>query len=368
MLPFLSHRTTQTQKTQSHMHSTTTTKIKVVVNYHAGGLHVHSLQNGQPLCHLSLNEETLYVDVQRDGVMDSIQIVTNGKNLVLDPLTGTYADPWVAKLAAKLDDATASASAADTSKKNKDDNSSESKFYHLMHRFCHALALSGNPPREELFSTPLCSASSSRGKNNNDQNHPWGQVYAAPPLVVESLYSQHRHREKDVIIAMSNGIVSRIRGGTGRRQWKLDGHRNAAENFPTWGDWEATRTVSLTQLQVNSDSDDVANYARPILLVGESSLAILSATYANVLASTNIPQRSIRRPIVADINGDGVSDVLIATADAIWGYEITIRTGASIFFRILVGLLLMGILLAILRNRYGGTSARDRYKRSTDAY
>ena len=331
----------------------------VLVNYHAGGLHVHSLQNGQPLCHLSLLEESLYVDLQRDGIMDSIQVITNGKNLVMDPMTGTYADPWVAQLAAKVSDA------EDREKGNKERYLDAKKPYHQMSRLCHALALSGIPAREELFSTPLCGTSGNKlsNKNGDNQYHPWTPVYAAPPLVVESMYPQHRHREKDVIFAMSNGVVSRVRGGTGRRQWKLNG--KTVENFPTWGRWEATHTVSLTRLQV--DDFEVAAYARPLLLVGESSMAVLSATSANILASTNIPQRSLRRPILTDVSGDGVTDVLVTTADAIWGYQILIRTGASIFFRILVGLLLMGILLALLRNRYGGGSVRDRYKRSTDA-
>lgn len=331
----------------------------VVINYHAGGLHVHSLQNGQPLCHLSLLEESLYVDLQRDGVMDSIQVVTNGKNLVMDPTTGTYADPWVASLAEKVIDQTEKEKGARERAKD------EKKGYQPMTRLCHALALSGiNPSREELFSTPLCGTSGNRhsNKDGENQDHPWTPVHAAPPLVVESMYPQHRHSEKDVIFAMSNGVVSRIRGGTGRRQWKLNG--KSTENFPSWGRWEATHTVSLTRLQV--DDFEVAAYARPLLLVGESSMAILSATSANVLASTNIPQRSLRRPILGDVSGDGVTDVLVTTADAIWGYQIFIRTGASVFFRILVGLLLMGILLALLRNRYGGGSVRDRYKRSTD--
>lgn len=330
----------------------------VIVNYHAGGLHVHSLQNGQPICHLSMLEESLYIDLQQDGVMDSIQIVTNGKNIVLDPMTGTYADPWVAKLAEKLADQ------EEKTKTAREKAMDARKPYHKMSRMCHALALSGMPAREELFSTPLCGTGSKRGNHDEDsKDHPWTPIYAAPPLVVESLYPQHRHREKDVIFAMNNGAISRVSGGTGRRQWKLSGKNT--ENFPSWGGWEASHTVSFTRLQV--DDFQVAAHARPLLLVGESSLAILSATSANILATSNIPQRSLRRPILADVSGDGVTDVLVTSADAIWGYQILVRTGASIFFRILVGLLLMGILLALLRNRYGGTSVRDRYKRSTDA-
>jgi len=333
----------------------------VLINYHAGGLHVHSLQNGHALCHLSLLEEALYVDLQRDGVMDSVQVITNGKNLVMDPTTGTYADPWVAQLASRVQ------GAEDETKDQEERARDAQKNYHQFTRLCHAMALSGQPAREELFSTPLCGTSGSKRHNTNNigehnADHPWTPVHAAPPIVVESMYSQHRHREKDVIFAMSNGVVSRIRGGTGRRQWKLNGKK--VENFPTWGRWEATHTVSLTRLQV--DDVQVAPYARPILLVGESSMAVLSATSPTVLATANIPQRSLRRPILKDVSGDGVSDVLVTTADGVWCYQVVVRTGASIFFRILVGLLLMGIMVALLRNRYGGSSVRDRYKRSTD--
>ena len=325
----------------------------VIVNYHAGGLHVHSLQNGQPLCHLSLLEEALYVDLQRDGVMDTIQVITNGKKLVLDPTTGTYADPWVADLATRVTKAQES---------EKEKNRKAAKPYHHVSRLCHALALSGMPAREELFSTPLCGTYGNKYSKDGDEEQPWKQIFPAPPLVVESMYPQHRHREKDIIFAMSNGVVSRVRGGTGRRQWKLNGKN--IENFPTWGRSEVSETVSLTRLQV--DDLEVAAYARPVVLVGESSIAVLSATSANVLAATNIPQRSLRRPILADISGDGVTDVMVITADAVWGYQILVRTGASIFFRILVGLLLMGIMLALLRNQFGGISLRDRHKRSTD--
>lgn len=329
----------------------------VIVNYHAGGLHVHSLQNGQPLCHLSLLEEALYVDLQRDGVMDTIQVITNGKSLVMDPTTGTYADPWVADLASRV------TQAEDRGKTAEERAKDAAKPYHHVSRLCHALALSGMPAREELFSTPLCGTYGNKHSKDGELDHSWNQVFAAPPLVVESIYPQHRHREKDIIFAMSNGVVSRVQGGTGRRQWKLNGKN--VENFPTWGRHEATEIVSLTRLQV--DDFEVAPYARPIVLVGESSIAVMSATSPNVLATANIPQRSLHRPILADVSGDGVTDVMVITADAVWGYQILVRTGASIFFRILVGLLLMGILLALLRNQFGGASLRDRHKRSTDA-
>ena len=68
------------------------------------------------------------------------------------------------------------------------------------------------------------------------------------------------------------------------------------------------------------------------------------------------------RPILADLTGDGTTDIIIATNDALWGYQVIVQSGASVLFRILTGLLLMGMALALLRNRFGQRSD----KRSTD--
>jgi hypothetical protein len=64
-----------------------------------------------------------------------------------------------------------------------------------------------------------------------------------------------------------------------------------------------------------------------------------------------------------DFNGDGTTDILVITADAFWGYQIHVRTGSSIFFRIIVGLLMLGVMLAVLRNKFGPKPGQ----RSTDA-
>jgi len=91
---------------------------------------------------------------------------------------------------------------------------------------------------------------------------------------------------------------------------------------------------------------------------------ILSLKSGKVLASATFSQTSLDRPILADATGDGTPDVLIRSADAIWGYQAVVQSGASTLFRILVGLLLMGMLLALLRNRFGQKGD----KRSTDAW
>ena len=127
------------------------------------------------------------------------------------------------------------------------------------------------------------------------------------------------------------------------------------EEFPHWTDQELVRLGRI-------DSYNVVPGTRPILLAGEDALAVLSAQTGTVLASTKYPLPCIRRPILFDFDGDGTTDVLVQTREALWGYKIVVKTGSSVFLRILVGLLLMGLLLAMLRNRYGPYPG----KRSTD--
>ena len=74
------------------------------------------------------------------------------------------------------------------------------------------------------------------------------------------------------------------------------------------------------------------------------------------------PQPSRARPQLVDFDGDGTVDLIVTTKDGFWGYKIVVTTGATVFFRIVVGLLIMGLMLAILRNRFGPHPG----KRSTD--
>jgi len=120
--------------------------------------------------------------------------------------------------------------------------------------------------------------------------------------------------------------------------------------IPTWG--------------TDSMASHESRKGRPSLLTGKNDIMILSLKSGKVLASATFSQTSLDRPILADATGDGTPDVLIRSADAIWGYQAVVQSGASTLFRILVGLLLMGMLLALLRNRFGQKGD----KRSTDAW
>jgi hypothetical protein len=305
----------------------------VIATHSREGLNIRSLKNGRPLCHLSLLEETLYSDLNADGILDQVQVVTS-------PDSEDRKDKWVKRLLHKLE------------KEHTDlkEKGAKNKLMDSLPTPCHAMALSGMPPREEIFSTSLCGNTQERMGNN-----PSFTLESIAPIVVESL--DGRRGSRDVIVALNNGMVHRLHGASGRKEWQLVGKHHT--DFPTWEDSEDNESYAmLTRVQ----SDKVAPSIRPVLLVGENSMAVLSVKDGRVLASASFPQTSMTRPVLAEVSGDGTTDVMILSTDAIWGFQISVKPGASIALRIMVGLMLMGLMLAVLRNRFG----QRKDKRSTD--
>ncbi|KAL7574879.1 hypothetical protein ACA910_010713 [Epithemia clementina (nom. ined.)] len=310
-------------------------KPNVIASKSEKGIEVRSLKNGRSVCHLSLWEETLYTDLNHDGVLDGIYFVS-GDHIIHDDdkVEVSEDEKWVWKLVGRLKDSKMLSEVAG-------DNAQEQQLEDQSQRLCHLMALSGVPVKEELFSINLC------GNNLNDQTE---SPDPAPYMVVESAYG----KEKDIIIALNDKTVHRFRGKSGRRMWQLNGKLH--EDFPSWENGYITQMGRI-------ETPNVALANRPMLLVGDSSMALISPGHGKVLATAALPQPSIRRPILVDFNGDGTTDVLVVTHDAVWGYRVTISAGSSILFRITVGLLVVGIMLAILKNRFGPHPG----KRSTDS-
>jgi hypothetical protein len=305
-------------------------KPNALVAQTRGGLQIRSLKNGKALCHLSLLEETLYSDFNNDGVIDQVQILLNSKK-------NRPSDKFVWNLVGKLEK---------EHQELKESGANKKVLMESMPQLCHAMALSGIPAKEEIFSAPICGTAQERAGVN-----PHVRLDGLNPLVVESLNG--RRNTRDVIVAVNNGMVHRLHGTTGRKEWSLSGSHH--ENFPTWD------TKSHNALLARVQSHLLPPPIRPILLAGENSLAVLSAKTGVILASAVFPQVSRLRPILADVSGDGSTDVMVLTEDGVWGFQISVHPGSPVVLRIVVGLLLMGLMLAVIRNRYG---RQDR--RSTD--
>jgi hypothetical protein len=224
---------------------------------------------------------------------------------------------------------------------------------------CHLLALSGMPTKEELFSVNLCGRrfADISGMETTSMSSISESIESAPLLLMEpsSRGGAENHKGHDIVAAVNTGTVSRFRGHTGRRVWQIQGRRQHGPDFPTW---DSPENVVLQRV----DDMKVIPSMRPILLVGDNSVALLSPMKGRVLATATFPQPSSRQPQLVDFDGDGTTDLLVTTTDAVWGYHIIVNTGASILLRIVTGLLIMVIMLATLRNKFGPRPG----KRSTD--
>ena len=309
----------------------------VLIGRTRNGLMVRSLKNGRSICHLSLLDKTLYGDLNQDGTLDQLQVLTDSNPIPEDRKT-----KWVESLTEQLSkDKTPEASTTTTSTMNRLSASS---------RLCHVMALAGMPPREEIFSASLCGNHHQVGSTD---------LFAAKPSVVVD----KRGGGGDVVVALSNGMVSRYHVATGRLVWQ----RNDQARLPTWGAYSDTAVVAPLTVKRRPTAT-----SRPLLLSGETGMALLSANRGKVLAATKYPQTARGRPMLVDVSGDGTDDVIVVTNDALWGYHVVVTHGGASgsLLRILVGLLLVLMALALVRNRYNrddNNNNNNDDKRSTDA-
>jgi len=236
---------------------------------------------------------------------------------------------------------------------------------------CHALVTSGLPPREEVFTAPLCLG------GPVDIRRPQ-YVSAAPPLLLEGSMGYGN----DVVFAMNNGVVVRYdfngreiwrkKGGLkdGTPSWDMSGNRGGHSSASFLGRVqfgsvrESHSSVSASSHRKNQHRP--GSPARPILLSGEDGAALLSPASGRVLSSVVYPQRVVSQPLLADLDGDGTDDLVVTSDDAVWGYLVVVETGRSGGFTIVVVTLLIGVALAALVNRTSYQLGQTP-KRSTDA-
>jgi hypothetical protein len=317
-------------------------KPNVVLFHGRDGVAVLSLKNGRPVCHVSLTDHALYADLDQDGKIDTVQVVTSpeefsassGVQSLIQNLTGERKG----HLSQQLDSPV----------------------------ICHALVTSGLPPQEELFTAPLCLGGPSTSIN---PHRPQSGLIAAAPLLVEGSIGYGN----DVIFAMNNGVIVRY-DSNGREIWRKKG--GLKDGTPHWlrsdmaflGRIQFGNVKSRSSVSASSHRNQhrPGSPLRPILLSGEEGAALISPASGRVLSSVVFPQNPVTsQPLLVDLNGDGTDDLLVVSADGLWGYRIFVETGRSGFFRIVVVTLLVGISIAALVHK---TSQQPgRCKRSMDA-
>lgn len=311
-------------------------KPNVVIFHGHEGLAVVSLKNGLPVCHISLMDHALYADVDQDGVIDTLQVITTPESY--------SKSSSVKSLIHRI--------AGSESERQAQDDAPV---------ICHALVTSGLPPREEVFTAPLCV-----GGPTNPNHH----LSAAPPLLVEGSLGYGN----DVVFAMNNGVVSRY-DFNGREVWRKRGGMN--DGTPSWNSVRSAGYLGRIQFGPIREAHSSVSASshrnqhrpgspvRPILLSGDDGAALISPASGKVLCSVVYPQNVASQPLLVDLTGDGTDDMLVVSKDAIWGYRIVVETGRSGGFVIIVVTLLIGVGLAALMQK---TNQRPGHpsKRSTD--
>lgn len=306
-------------------------KPNVVMFHGRDGLAVLSLKNGSPVCHISLVDNTLYADIDKDGIVDVIQVATPSD------------ESRSGDIQSLIDRINKSEGAEDGHVSNRADPV-----------FCHALVTSGLPSREEVFTAPLCLGGAIPSANQKMR------IRAAPPLLVESSIG----RGNDIIFAINNGVIVRY-DSNGREIWRKKAAKD--DGSPSWRyatallarvQFGAIKSHSSVSASSRHDQHRPGSPVRPIIISGESGAAVISPA-GKVLSRVVYPQPAIIQPLLADLNGDGTADLLVVSKDALWGYRIVVETGRSGFFSILVVTLVVGVALSALMHKTNQTARRS---------
>lgn len=318
----------------------------VVLAHTEHGIEAVTLHSGRPVFSLPLPRGGLYADVNGDSLVDHLSVVERPglHSGVSGDGDGEHAPLSTAHLVG---------AAAHAPTKG-----------HAMLPPCSAVALSGVPPREQLFNGSLCDDHGSffglndprRLSRQRKMDHA-EPVRAATPVmlhrpelfgrvVAQQALQDGSPVQHDTVFAVNRGIVSSY-SSTGTLLWQV-------RNAPKWGDGANGYLLRLPQDQ-------------EVLVAGEDRLMLLSATGA-VLAESPIPQTPRRRPILGDFDGDGAADVLVVSDGALWGFSLHYAPVGGGAFRFIVSILVLGMIAVwFLHVEVDDPHSKNRGRRTTVA-
>ena len=306
----------------------------VVVLHSKGGLEVLSLRSGRAVTSLALSQTKTYADLDGDGVVDCIAVLPDEQSIGRHQNEHLNHPHLVASAAAIAAGA-----------------SLLSNFQHLRH--CSVVVTSGLPPQAQLFNGSLCHDLGSGLAALNARIPP--KIRYAAPLVLHKPSPGSASKESldhDLIIAINTGLVSSY-SSSGTLHWQVKGTPTWSFGFsPSTGadGSEGAETRDAAVLAFDSDAVRAAEAGTHnsmfanILIAGETSLQLISRE-GDFLSAAEIPTPPVSKPVIADFDNDGVTDITVVTEDAILGYHVTIEKATN---GLLVAVILMALFAAIV--------------------
>lgn len=305
----------------------------VIVAHTKKGLEVIALKTGFPITSLALTQGQSFADLNGDGMVDSLLVLENADDVA------THGKPFAHEGG------------------------------ELQH--CTVMALSGLPPRSQLFNGTLC-------HNHRSLQDPLSKksklpviVTAASPLILKTLDPRTMRESKfrDVIVAINIGYVT-CYSGDGTFKWQTKG----APNWDLKSNSKSLLAFDFDAIRVDELGTHDNRHAQ-ILLLGDSSIALVSRD-GTIEAHAEVPTKAIAIPTLGDFDNDFITDVIIITEEAVLGYRLEVTAsikGMLIAFIILAIVALVVFLLTLrsemIPNARTGIARRSySTKRSTDEY
>ncbi|CAM9406606.1 unnamed protein product [Choristocarpus tenellus] len=238
---------------------------------------------------------------------------------------------------------------------------------------CYTIVVSGVPPREQLFNGSLCNEVGPLGavqeRLHNRAEYRRGrsdtEVGAATPLAVVRRRRGEGKGSTDVVFAVSTGVVTSY-GADGKVNWQ-------DRRGPTWEKDGSKGYLLLSQAKNISGRYDHGAILEDqhILVVGQDKVAVFSEG-GRLMGSSALLFPPCRPPIVGDFDSDGLADLIVPGDGFITGYTLKAKGGIHALFMLVLAIVVVMLIVAASRvpeegSGSGWTSTgRGSVKRATD--